>query len=219
MKSSTPAFCKGLLAYLIGSALLSVPASSQSGPTAVPKDPEPTSEAYIAALCTLAGDWSGKFEQYQEGELVRSAPVEVGFQCQPGNDLLIETNTFVPEQGDAFSTLKVIFPGEKMISESLERATNGGNDHASKMQMSYFYGGIGKIYFFKAVRLTYDDAQNWEAARQSSELVHATDNAPSESRYTHIRNGNEFTMIRELRSERSAESWRLSSKLTLSLEP
>ncbi len=220
MTRSTSVLSTGLMASLIGAAAFGcAPALSQNAALAAPEGPVPTSQAYIAAMCTLAGDWSGKFEQYQEGELVRSAPMEVGFQCQPGDDVLMETNTFVPEEGDAFSTLKVIFPAEKMIKDSLNEANDEANNRASKMQMSYFYGGIEKIYFFKAVSLTYDDAQNWKAARQSSELVHATDKTPPVSRYTHIRDGDKFTMIREVKSERDAEYWTLSSKLILRQEP
>ena len=158
---------------------------------------------YIDAMCTLTGNWTGQFQQYNETGLFRTSRFDAGFQCQPGKDVLMETNVFFQDDGTGFSTLKVIFPTKQ----------------PKEMQMSYFYGGMEKAYFFQSARLEYDDAEHWTAARQSAHKNHETDKNPPVSRYTHIRNGNELTMIREVKPDNSSNEWALSAKLTMKWQP
>lgn len=181
--------------FAIGLILGAAPASAADG-TAKARD-------YIAAMCTLNGNWTGQFEQYNESGLFRTSRLDAGFQCQPGNDVLMETNTFFQEDGGLFPTLKVIFPTEQ----------------ETRMQMSYFYGGIEKVYFFKAASLEYEDDEHWKSARESTERIHESDKKPPVSRYTHIRSGRELTMIREVKPDHASNDWSLSAKLVLQLQP
>lgn len=183
------------VALLFGFALSAVSASA--------KDQAATARDYVAAMCTLDGDWTGEFEQYKKGDLYRTSRLDAGFGCQPDNDVLMETNIFFQDDGAAFSTLKVIFPAEQEV----------------EMQMSYFYGGIEKVYFFKAASLDYEDDEHWKSARESTETIHESDKKPPVSRYTHIRDGSELTMIREVKPDHASNNWSLSAKLVLKLKP
>jgi len=166
-------------------------------------DSETSARDYIDAMCTLTGNWTGQFEQYNETGLFRTSRFDAGFQCQPDKDVLMETNVFFQDEGTVFSTLKVIFPTQQ----------------PSEMQMSYFYGGMEKVYFFQSRRLEYDDAEHWTAARQSAGKAHETDKNPPVSRYTHIRNGSELTMIREVKPDNRSNEWALSAKLIMQRQP
>lgn len=159
---------------------------------------------YVSALCTLSGEWSGQFEQYDAtGLLIREASFQASFDCQSEASLLSETNTFFQDDGTPFDTLKVIFPdGEE-----------------NRLHMSYFYSQIEGIYFFKAELLDYKDDENWSIARESSTQDADVENAPTQSRYTHTRNGSELAMIREVNTGESQSDWVLSSKLLLHKQP
>tara|TARA_R110002033_G_scaffold44960_6_gene88164 strand:+ start:3349 stop:3915 length:567 start_codon:yes stop_codon:yes gene_type:complete len=158
---------------------------------------------YIDAMCTLTGNWTGQFEQYNETGLFRTSRFDAGFQCQPERDVLMETNVFFQDDGTGFSTLKVIFP----------------TNQPSEMQMSYFYGGMEKAYFFKSVSLDYVDSEHWTAARESAGTLQEPDPNHQESRYTHIRNGKELTMIREVKADKTSKEWALSAKLIMEWQP
>lgn len=162
-----------------------------------------TARAYTAAMCTLTGDWTGQFEQYNETGLYRTSQFDAGFRCQPGDDVLMETNLFYQDDGSVLPTLKVIFPTEQ----------------PAEMQMSYFYGGIERVYFFKAATLDYTDDEHWTSARESTETTHESDENPPVSRYIHIRSGDQVTMIREVKPDRASKDWSLSAKLVLKLQP
>lgn len=166
-------------------------------------DQDTSAPDYLEAMCTLTGNWSGKFEQYNEIGVFRTSGFDAGFLCLPDKDVLMETNVFLPEDGESFSTLKVIFP-TKQVNE---------------MQMAYFYGGMEKAFFFKSARLDYDDAEHWTVVRESAGKAHEAGKETSASRYIHIRSGNELTMIREVKPDDSSDEWKLSSKLILQWQP
>lgn len=181
--------------FSIGLILGAAPASAADGAA--------TAREYIAAMCTLNGNWTGQFEQYNESGLFRTSRLDAGFQCQPGDDVLMETNIFFQDDGTSFPTLKVIFPAEQ----------------ETRMQMSYFYGGVEKTYFFKAASLEFEDDEHWQSARESTKRIHESDKKPPVSRYTHIRSGGELTMIREVKPDHGSNDWSLSAKLVLQLQP
>ncbi|WP_321326117.1 hypothetical protein [uncultured Parasphingorhabdus sp.] len=183
-------------------AILSVALALTAAPLSAADTGESAPE-YIDAMCTLAGHWTGRFEQYNETGLLRSSRFDAGFQCQPDDDVLMETNLFVQDDGTAFSTLKVIFPASQ----------------TAEMQMSYFYGGMEKVYFFKSTRLEFVDDRHWTAAREAVHTSHGLDQNPPVSRYTHIRDGNELTMIREVKPQHSSTKWTLSAKLIMQWQP
>lgn len=166
---------------------------------------EPTSETpqYLSALCTLEGEWSGQFEQYDETGLIRTAPFQAGFECHSGSTLLSESNTFYQADGAAFTTLKVIFP----------------SGDPSTLHMSYFYSQIEKVYFFSAEVLGYKDEEHWSIARESAAPKDDAAKDAPKSRYTHNREGNAFEMIREVGAGEGQSGWVLSSKLVMLKQP
>ncbi|MEP2736593.1 MAG: hypothetical protein ABJP34_09860 [Erythrobacter sp.] len=206
--------------FVAASAMGCIPALGHNAATEGEENAPPAVDTYLDAMCTLAGDWKGEFLQYKDDAVSRVSEMEVGFQCQPGNDVLMETNIFrQDDEGSPFSTLKVIFSAGKGVennpADGKALSSDDSDDQKSRMQMSYFYGGIEKIYFYEAVSVTYDNALNWKAVRESTEAVHATDKMPPVSRYTHIRNEKGLTMIREVKSGSGPDDWTLSSKLIL----
>ena len=158
---------------------------------------------YLAAICSAAGNWSGNFEQYNADGLYRTSRFDAQFGCSPGAEILWETNLFYDMNGVNAPTMKVIFP----VAET------------GSMQMSYFYGGIETVYFFDAVQVDYIDSLHWRVARASASQTHTSDEAPPISRYTHIREGNTLTMIRDVKPDADAAEWTLSAKLVMKLQP
>lgn len=185
-----------LLAALLTSVMMSTPLSAQA-------DHEDTAHVYVAVMCDLTGNWTGRFDRYNESGIYSTTSVNVEFQCFPDNELIMETRTFFPKDDAASHTLAVIFPAGK----------------ADEMQMSYFGGGLEGVYFFNAARLEYDDDEHWTVAREASQKVHESDRNPPVSRYTHILNGSELTMIREVKPDHASPDWSLSSKLVLHQQP
>lgn len=185
----------GLAATLAGLLLAAAPATAQD--TAIsPRD-------YLARMCTLTGHWKGVFRQYNKTGVYRTVPFEAGYSCQPGNDVYIETNSFFWEDGTLHPTLKVIFPQDKDTT----------------MHMSYFLNGAEGIYYFKAAILDVTDDTHWTAARSAIDKAHETAPNPPVSRYTHIRNGNQLRMIRDVKPDHATQSWTISSELILQLQP
>jgi len=162
-----------------------------------------TDRDYIARMCTLKGNWKGIFRQYNQTGVYRTIPFDAGYGCQPGNEVFVETNTFFWEDGKIHPTLKVIFP----------------LDAETGMQMSYFLSGAEGIYYFKPEILNVTDADHWTAARTATEKAHETAPNPPVSRYTHIRNGNELRMIRDVKPDRASDKWTISSELIPKLQP
>lgn len=118
---------KRILGTLAASLLLASNAAAHEHETQDPSE-------YLAVLCAATGDWSGDFEQYNEDGLYRTSRLNAQFGCQPGEEVLWETNLFFGDDDSIMPTLKVIFP----------------DIEAGAMHMSYFYGGIEKVYFFNA---------------------------------------------------------------------
>ena len=142
-------------------------------------------------------------EQFRDGAVFGSSNFEAWFACQPGEEVLIESNTFLQDPETTFPTLKVIFP------VNLETGT------AASMQMTYFFGGMEQAFSFDATALEFVDDENWTATRQSTDLLQSEDENRPLSRYTHIREGDTLVMIREVKPDHSAPQWSLSSRLSL----
>lgn len=162
---------------------------------------------YIATFCTLEGNWAGEMEQYRDGAVFRSSDFEAWFACQPGKEVLIESNTFFQDPGSTFPTLKVIFPVD------LETGST------ATMQLSYFFGGMERVYSFDATELDFVDDENWTVTRRLVDVLNPAAEAPPVSRYIHIREGDTLIMIRQVKPDQSTPDWSLSSQLTLRLQP
>ena len=174
-----------------------------TAPTVATAETEITERDYLARMCTLSGKWKGVFRQYNKTGLYRTVPFDAGYQCQPGNQVYVETNTFFWEDGTIHPTLKVIFPL--------------GDD--AGMHMSYFLNGAEGIYYFKPAILNITDETHWTAARTATEKTHETAPNPPVSRYTHIRNGNELRMVRDIKPDHASKTWTMSSELILTRQP
>lgn len=162
-----------------------------------------TAKTYVAVMCGLAGNWIGRFDRYNESGIYSTFSMDIEFQCFPDNELIMETRTYLQEDGSRSHTLAVIFP----------------TGQAEEMQMSYFGSGIEGIYYFNAARLEIDDDEHWTMARDASQKTHESARKPPVSRYTHVRNGSKLTMIREVKPDHASPDWSLSSKLILDLQP
>jgi len=166
-------------------------------------DTEGAAHTYVAVMCDLAGNWTGRFDRYNESGIYRTYSMDVVFQCFPNNELIMETRTFLQADGSRDHTLAVIFPAGQ----------------PGEMQMSYFGGGVEGIYYFNAVRHEIDDDKHWTVAREASQRTHESARMPPVSRYTHIRNGGELIMIRDVKPDHASPEWTLSSKLILHHQP
>ena len=189
-------------------ALLAVPMAAQAASTATPPSQETNPEAesgadYYAALCTLSGQWSGEMAQFEGAEVVRTFPFELKLQCLSDAPFVMETNTFEIGEGSPLQTLRVIFPKQE----------------GQTMHMSYFFAGMEKAFLFEAKSVDFGYDERWTIVRQSLPDKETDEHAAPASRYTHSREGDELTMLRETNSDAATENWKLSSKLTLSRLP
>jgi len=164
---------------------------------------EDAAQTYVAAMCDLDGNWTGRFDLYNESGIYSTFSMDIVFQCSPDNKLSMETRTFLQSDGSRSHTLAVIFPTGK----------------PGEMQMSYFGGGVEGVYYFNAIRHEIDDHEHWTVAREAAQRTHESAPTPPVSRYTHIRNGNELIMIRDVKPDHMSPEWTLSSKLILHLQP
>ena len=165
---------------------------------------EPESGAdYYAALCSLSGQWSGEMAQFEGAEVVRTFPFELKLECLSDAPFVMETNTFEIGNGSPLQTLRVIFPKEE----------------GQTMHMSYFFAGMEKVFVYEAKSVDIDNDERWTIVRQSLSDKESDEAAAPASRYTHSRDGDLLTMLRETSPDADTEDWKLSSKLTLSRVP
>ena len=189
-------------------ALFALPIAAQAAPSPTPTtqaNPEAKGGAdYYTALCSLSGQWSGKMEQFEGVDVVRTFPFELKLECLSDTPLVIETSTFKIRGDDSapLQTLRVIFPKQD----------------GQTMHMSYFFAGMQKVFLYEARSVDFDNDEHWTIVRELRPDKVTVEAAAPESRYTHSRKGDQLTMLREINHAENG-NWKLSSKLTLSRIP